>query len=116
MSEKKTNKRHKDNYIKTKISNTQQKTQYRLYRVKGETVNHIKSECRKLVQKVCKTRHDWMGKVIHLELSKKLKFDYSNKWYMHKPESVKENGTQTILGDFEIKTDHQISARRKPAD
>ena len=32
-----------------------------------------------------KTRHDWMGKVIHWELSKKFQFDHTNKWYMHNP-------------------------------
>ena len=31
---------------------------------------------------------------------------------MHKPESVLENETHTILWDFEIKTDHLIPARR----
>ena len=29
------------------------------------------------------------GKVIHLELCKRLKFDYVWKWYIHKPESKK---------------------------
>ena len=31
---------------------------------------------------------------------------------MHKPESELENGTQKNLWDFEIQTDHLISARR----
>ena len=53
-----------------------------------------------------------MGKVIHWELCKKLKFDHMNKWYMHKPESVPENGKHKVLWDFEIQTDHKISARR----
>ena len=35
---------------------------------------------------------DWVGKVIHWEMCKKLKFDHINKWYIH--------------------TDHLISARR----
>ena len=58
------------------------------------------------------TRHDWVGKVIHRELRKKFKFDHTNKGYMHNPESVPENGTHKILWDFEIQTDHLISARR----
>ena len=41
-----------------------------------------------------KISHDWVSKVIHRELSKKLKFDHVNKWYMHNPESVQENKTQ----------------------
>ena len=51
-------------------------------------INHVISECSKLAQKEYKTRHDWMGKVIHWELYKKLNFDHANKWYMHNTESV----------------------------
>ena len=53
-----------------------------------------------------------MGKVIHWELCKKLKFDHKNKWYMHNKESVLENETLKTLWDFEIKTDLLISAKR----
>ena len=63
-------------------------------------------------QKKYKTRHDWMGKVIHWESSKKFKFDHTNKWYMHNPESVLENETLKICVGFEIRMDHLISARR----
>ena len=56
--------------------------------------------------------HDWVGKVIHWELCKKLNFDPTTKWYMHKSESVLKNETHNILWDFEIKTDHLIPARR----
>ena len=52
-----------------------------------------------------------MGKVIHWELCKKLNFDHTNKWYMHNQESVVEKETHKLLWDFEIQTDHQISAR-----
>ena len=66
----------------------------------------------KLVQKVYKPRHDMVEKVIHWELCKKLKLDQTTKWYMLKPESVLNNGTHTILKDFEIQTNHLIPARR----
>ena len=36
----------------------------------------------------------------------------TNKWYMHKPESILENETLKVLWDFAIQTDHLISARR----
>ena len=58
------------------------------------------------------TRHDWVGKVIHWELCKKLKFDNTKKWYDHNPESILENETHKLLKYFEIKTNHQNSARR----
>ena len=57
------------------------------------------------------TRHDWMGKVIHLQLCKRLRFDHTDRWYMHKPESVLENGTDEILRDLEIQTDQQTQVR-----
>ena len=53
-----------------------------------------------------------MGKVINWELCKKLKFDHTNKWYIHNSESVPENETHKLFGDFEMQTDHLISARR----
>ena len=66
----------------------------------------------KLVQKPCKSRHEWVGKVIQWELYKTLKFDPSDEWYMLKPKSVQENETHKILRDFKIHMDHSISARR----
>ena len=49
--------------------------------------------------------------MIHRELCKKLKFDHTTKWYMHKLESLLENKTHKILWDFEIQTNHLITAR-----
>ena len=70
------------------------------------------SECSKLAQKEYKARHDLVGKVIHREMWKKFKFDHANKWYMHNPAPGLENDTQKLHGDFDIQTDHLISARR----
>ena len=64
-----------------------------------------------MAQKEHKTRYDWVEKVIHWELYK-FKFDHTNKWYMHNPESGLENETHKLLLDFEIQTGHLISARR----
>ena len=44
--------------------------------MRDETINHIISECSKLALKEYKTRHNWVGKVIHWELCKKFKFDH----------------------------------------
>ena len=59
-----------------------------------------------------KTRHDRVGKVIHWEMCKKMKFDHTNKWYVHNTISVLKNDTHILLWDFHIQTDHLISARR----
>ena len=45
------------------------------------------NECSKLAQKKYKSRYDWVGKVVHWELCKGLKFDPADECYMHKPES-----------------------------
>ena len=79
---------------------------------KYEMINHVVSECSKLAPSEYKSWHDWMGKVIYRELYKRLNFDHITKWYMHKAESVRENGSHKILWDFQIQTDHVISTRR----
>ena len=76
----------------------QQNSKCRLGGERDEMINHIISECSKLAQREYKTRHDWVGKVIHWEMCKKLKFDQMNKWYMHNPASVLKNDTQTPMG------------------
>ena len=43
---------------------------------------------------------------------KKFQFDYPDKWYVHNPAPVLENATHKLLWDFDIQTDHLISARR----
>ena len=56
---------------------TQQNSKCRLCDYKEETINHI-SKRDKLAQK--STWHDWVGKVIYGELSKKFKFDHTAWW------------------------------------
>ena len=90
----------------------QQNSKCRLFGDRDETINHIKSECSELEQKEYKTRHDWVGKVIHWEMYKKFEFDNTNKWYMNNPESLLEKETHKLLWDFDLHTDHLISARR----
>ena len=46
------------------------------------------------------------------EMCKKLKFDHTNKWYMDNLASVLEKDAHKLLWDFEVHTDHLISARR----
>ena len=99
------------NHITARIDKTQQNSKCWLCGDRDETINHIISECSKLAQKEYKTRHDWLGKVIHWEMCKKLKFDHKNKWDMHNPASILENDTHKLLWDFDIETDHLILAR-----
>ena len=95
-----------------RIDKTQQNSKCRLYSGRDKTITHLISECSKLDQKEYKARHDWVRKVIYWEMCKKFKFDHANKWYMHNSAPVLEDDTHKLLWDFEIQTDHLISARR----
>ena len=48
----------RSSHIKVRIDKTQQNSKCILCGDRGETINHIISECCKLVQKEYKTRHD----------------------------------------------------------
>ena len=58
--------------------------------------NYSNNECSKLAQKEYKVRYDWVGKVIHWEMCKKLKFDHTNKWYMHNSVPILKNDTHKL--------------------
>ena len=75
-------------------------------------IHNIRSEYSKLVLKEYKTRHDWVGKVIHWKMCKNFKFEHTNKWYMNNPASDLENDTHKLVWDFDIQTDHLNSVRR----
>ena len=100
------------NHIKARIDKTQQNSKCRLCSDRDETITHIISECSKLAQKEYKTRYDRVGKGIHWEMCKKFKLDHTNKWYAHNQAPVLENNTHKLLWDFDIHTDHLVSARR----
>ena len=51
----------------------------------------------------------WVGKVIHWELCKELKFDHTNKCTA---KNLSRRMRHKLPGDFDIQTDHLISARR----
>ena len=99
-------------FFKVKIDYIQQNSKYRQCVNRYVIVNHIISICSTLVQNECKTRHDWVGKVMLSELCKRLKFDHSHKWYIHETQSALENKTHKIAWDLGIQTDLLILARR----
>ena len=75
-----------------------------------KTINH--SECSKLAQKAYKRRHDRVGKLIHWELCKRLKFDHTNIWYMHKSEYTLKNVMHKFHSDFDVQMHQQIPTRK----
>ena len=72
------NKAIRTNHIKARIDKMEPNSKCRLCCDRDETINHIRSECSKLAQKECKTRHDWVDKVIDSEMCKKFIFDHMN--------------------------------------
>ena len=93
-----------NNQINVRIDKTQQNSKCRLCGDWDETIKNILIEDSKLAQKEYKTRHNWVGKVVHREMCKKFKFDHTNKWYMQNPAPVLENYTHKHLWDFDIHT------------
>ena len=73
------------------MNNTQNNGKWRWCGDIDEVVNYI-SECSKQAQKEYKGRHDWVGKVIHQELSKRLKFDHVDEWDVHKTKISSQKG------------------------
>ena len=57
---------------------------------------------------------NWHKKVdvIHWQLSKTLKFDHVDRWYMYKQESVINNESHKVLFNFAIQADYPIPIRR----
>ena len=60
-------------HIKVRIDKSQQNSKCWFCGDRDEKINHIISECSKLTQKGYEARHDWLVKVIHKELYKKMK-------------------------------------------
>ena len=79
-------------HIQVSIDKTPQNCNCSVCGDRGETINHIISECSKLALEY-KIRYDRVVKVIDWEMWRKFKFDHTNKWYMHNPAALIENGT-----------------------
>ena len=81
-------------------------------RVENEAVSHTVSECKMLVQKEYKKRHDNVGRYIHWKLYEKYGFEGPQQSYEHEPDGVIENKEQKILWYFKIQCDTKNEARR----
>ena len=104
-------------FLNTSLLITKMITKYAKKKKKKKSFDGIfetRSECSKLAQKQYKTKHNWVDKVIHLELCKKFKFDHTNKWYMHNPASVLENETQTPMGFWHTNGSSNLGQTTRP--
>ena len=60
------------------------------------------------IKKEDKRKPIWIGKLINLEMSKSLRFDDAYRWYMHKPETIKEKERHNSHWDINTQTDPVI--------
>ena len=100
------------NYVKHKIDKTSENPLCRMCNERGETVQHIICECKKLAQREYKRRHDNIAKLVHWKLCEKYNLEKHEKWYEHVPEGVVENEEVKLIWDINIQCDNVIEARR----
>ena len=101
------------NYTKNKIDKTSENPLCRMCGERGETVQHIICECKKLAQREYKRRHDTVAKLVHWKLCEKHNLERKEKWYEHCPEGAVEDDHVKLIWDINIQCDNVIEARRR---
>ena len=79
---------------------------------RGETVEYIICECKKLAQREYKRRHDTVAKLVHWKLCEKHNPEKTEKQYEHCPERVVEDHDVKLIWDITIQCDNVMEARR----
>ena len=100
------------NYLKYHIEKSVESPLCRMCHEKGDSVNHIVSECSKLAQREYKRRHDNVGRYVHWAMSEKANIERANEWYNQQPSSFAENEEYMLLWDMMIQCDQHIQARK----
>ena len=67
-------------YIKNRTDKTLENPLCRMCGERGETVQHIICECKKLAQREYKKRHEIAAKLFHWKLCQKLNLERKGKW------------------------------------
>ena len=100
------------NWLRHYIWGTVPTDHCRMCRQFAESVEHIVAGCPMMAQTVYLDRHNAVASAIHWSLCGYCSFPRSNNWWQNHPEPVVENENFKLLYDFNIFTDHLISARR----
>ena len=100
------------NYTKNKIDKTSENPLCRMCGERGETVQHIICECKKLAQREYKRRHDTVAKLVHWKLCEKYNLERKEKRYEHCPKGAVEDDDVKLIWDIDIQCDNVIEARR----
>ena len=77
----------------------------------SETIKHIGAGCPAMAQSVYLERHNTVASSVHWNLCYMCGFPCSDQWWLHQPEAVLDNSDYKLLYDFNIFTDHKITAR-----
>ena len=78
------------NYVTFNIDKSVDSLLCRMCNQKGQTINHILSECKMLPQKHYKRRSDNIARLVHWKLFCKYDMSRGEKWYEHQPKGVVE--------------------------
>ena len=78
---------------------------------RGETVQHIICECKKLAQRECKRRHGTVAKLVDWKLCEKHSLERKEKWYEHCLGVVEDDNVK-LIQDINIQCDDVMEARR----
>ena len=100
------------NYTEDKIDTTLENQLRRMCGERGETVQHIICECKKLAQREYKRRHDTVAKLVHWKLCEKHNLERKEKWYEYCPEGAVGDDDVKLIWDINIQCDNVIEARR----
>ena len=100
------------NYTNNKIDKTSENPLCRMCGERGETVQHIICECKKLAQREYKRRHDTVAKLVHWKLCEKHNLERKEKWYKHCPEGAVEDCDVKLIWDANIQSDNVIEEKR----
>ena len=96
------------NYTKNNIDKTSENPLCRMCGERGEAVQHIICECKKLAQCEYKRTHETVAKLVHWKLCKKHNRERKEKWYEHCPEGVVEDDDVKLIWDINIQCDKKF--------
>ena len=99
------------NYTKNKIDKISENPLCRICGERGETVQHLICECKKLAQREYKKRHDTVAKFVHWELCEKHNLERKEKWYEHCSKGAVEDDDVKLIWYINIQC-AIIEARR----
>ena len=99
------------NYTKNRIDKTLENPLCRMCSERGETVQHIICECKKLTHRQYKRRHETVAKLFHWKLCKKHNLERKEKWSEYCPQGVMEDDDVKLIWNINTRCDNVIEAR-----